>query len=150
MTKNGGHTSVADSAAARFAEGFNCSQAVLSAFAERLGLDQATALKLAAGFGGGMGCLGHTCGAVSGALMVLGLKHGTTAPGPAAKEAVYARVREFAQRFQALHGSLACRDLIGYDISVAEEFQRAKESGVFKTKCPDFVRTASVILKEML
>lgn len=144
------HRGPSEAAVVRFAEGFNCSQAVLSAFAERFGVDQATALKIASGFGGGMGCLGHTCGAVTGALMVLGLKHGTTAAGPAAKEAVYARVRDFAQRFQALHRSLACRDLVGYDLSVAEDLQRARESGVFKTKCPAFVRDASAILEEML
>ena len=149
MTSDG-RGALAEAAVARFAEGFNCSQAVFATFAERFGVDPAMALKIASGFGGGMGSMGHTCGAVTGAFMVLGLKHGTTAPGPAAKEAVYARVREFAERFRALHGSLACRDLIGYDLTVAEDLQRARQSGVFKEKCPVFVRDASAILEELL
>ena len=57
-----------------FEEGFNCSQAVVSAFAPELGLDRETALRVAAAFGGGMGRTGETCGAVSGALMVIGMQ----------------------------------------------------------------------------
>ena len=93
----------------RFAEGYNCSQAVLSAYAPDLGLADETALKIAAGFGGGMGRMAETCGAVTGALMVLGLKYGATSPEREAKERVYERVREFAKRFKARNGSLVCR-----------------------------------------
>ncbi len=62
-----------ENAVSRFAEGYNCSQAVLSAYAEQLGVDGETALKIAAGFGGGLGRMAETCGAVTGAFMVLGL-----------------------------------------------------------------------------
>ena len=64
-----------------FKGGFNCSQAVLSTYAQDFGLDREAALKLAAGFGGGMGRMAGTCGAVTGAFMVLGLKHGPTEAG---------------------------------------------------------------------
>ena len=64
-----------------FQGGFNCSQAVLSTYAQDFGLDREAALKLAAGFGGGMGRMAGTCGAVTGAFMVLGLKHGPTEAG---------------------------------------------------------------------
>ena len=60
----------------RFAEGFNCSQAILSAYAEHFGLEEETAMKVAAGFGGGMGRLGRTCGAVTGAFMETRLTRG--------------------------------------------------------------------------
>ena len=67
---------VVDRAGSGFEEGFNCSQAVFSAWAEELGLDRETALRVATAFGGGMGHRGDTCGAVTGAFMAIGLKHG--------------------------------------------------------------------------
>jgi C_GCAxxG_C_C family probable redox protein len=99
-----------ETSVSRFAEGFNCSQAVFSAYAE--GIDYQTALKVAAGFGGGMGRLGGICGAVTGAFMVLGLTFATASPDPSAKERVYARISDFANRFRARNGSLACRNLV--------------------------------------
>jgi C_GCAxxG_C_C family probable redox protein len=73
---------------AYFREGFSCSQAIVAAYAPSLGLDRDTALKIASGFGGGMGRLAETCGAITGAFMVLGLKYGSAASDREAKEAV--------------------------------------------------------------
>jgi C_GCAxxG_C_C family probable redox protein len=137
-------------ALSRFAEGFNCSQAVFSSYADGFGLDKETALKIAAGFGGGMGRMADTCGAVTGAMMVLGLRFGGTAPDREAKERVYAKVREFADRFKALNGSLTCRDLLGCDISTPEGFEAAKEKKLVSTTCRKFVRDAAEILETML
>ncbi len=137
-------------AVSRFDQGLNCSQAVLSAYAEDLGLDETTAMKIAAGFGGGMGRMAETCGAVTGALMVLGLKYGGTIPDRQVKEAVYQRVREFAAQFKARHGALACRDLLGCDIGTAEGREIAKQQGLLTTRCPQFVRGAAEILEELL
>ncbi|SRR5271166_5769164 len=139
-----------DTAVSRFADGFNCSQAVLSAFAGDFGLDDATALKIASGFGGGMGRMANTCGAVTGAFMVLGLRYGQTSSDREAKEAIYARIREFARRFQARNGSVVCRDLLGCDIGTPEGLQRAKDEKLLTTICPKFVRDACEILEEML
>ncbi len=133
----------------RFAEGFNCSQAVLSVYAEQLGLDDEVALKIAAGFGGGMGRLGDTCGAVTGAFMVLGLMHGAATADWESKERVYGLVTEFARRFKARHGAIVCRDLLGCDISDPESLRRAILAKMFSTICPKFVRDAVVILEEM-
>jgi len=137
-----------DLALSRFAEGFNCSQAVLSAYAE--GMDEETALKIAAGFGGGLGRMAETCGAVTRAMMVLGLKFGAVSPDREAKERVYAKIREFADRFKARNGSLLCRDLLGCDISTPEGYEVAKEKRLVSTTCPKFVRDAAEILEEML
>jgi C_GCAxxG_C_C family probable redox protein len=93
-------------AMSRFADGFNCSQAVFAAFADDFGLDGETALKIASGFGGGMGRMAETCGAVTGAMMVLGLKFGSASPDQKAKELVYAKVKAFADCFKARNGSL--------------------------------------------
>jgi C_GCAxxG_C_C family probable redox protein len=139
-----------ETAVSRFAEGFNCSQAVFSAYAEDLGLDEKAALKIAAGFGGGMGRMGETCGAVTGALLVLGLKYGGTTPDRETKERVYERVREFAARFKARHGSLACRDLLGCDVGTAEGQEIARRQNMLTTACPQFVRSAAEILEELL
>ncbi len=67
-----------ETALSRFQEGFSCSQAILSTYGEEVGLARSLGLKLAAGFGGGMA---ETCGAVTGAFMVVGLKHGRTKVG---------------------------------------------------------------------
>ena len=139
-----------ETALSRFAQGFNCSQAVLSAYAVRFGLDEETALKIASGFGGGLGRMADACGAVTGAFMVLGLKYGQDSPDRAAKEAIYTRIREFAERFKERNGSLVCRDLLGCDISTAEGLQRARDGEMFSRTCPKFVRDACEILEEML
>src|SRR5574340_1336897 len=96
-----------------FREGFSCSQAILSAYGVEFGLEKETALKAAAGMGGGMGGLGEVCGAVTGALIVIGLKYGhTEASDKETKAKNYAIVRDFAGRFRAGSGSLLCRELL--------------------------------------
>jgi C_GCAxxG_C_C family probable redox protein len=138
-------------AVACFEEGFNCSQSAFSAYAEQFGVDRETALKIAAGFGGGMGRMAGTCGAVSGAFMVIGLKYGAVdGEDKPAKEKTYERVREFARRFTERNGSLLCKVLLDCDISTPEGYKRAKEQNLFSTRCSQFVRDAVEILEEML
>lgn len=140
-----------EQAAACFKGGFNCSQAVLSTYAEDFDLDREAALKLAAGFGGGMGRMAGTCGAVTGAFMVLGLKHGPTEPNDqTGRETVYERVREFAKRFEARNGTTVCRNLIQSDIDTPEGLAMARQQKLFATVCPKFVQDAAEILEEML
>ena len=142
---------IPDDAEAMFRQGCSCSQAVLAAFADQFDLDRATALSMAAGFGGGMGRLGETCGAVTGGIMVLGLRYGgTTAAGRAAKEKTYERVRDFIARFKAVEGSVTCRELLGCDISTDQGYQEARQRQLTTTLCPRFVRQAAEILEEML
>ncbi len=137
-------------AMSRFAEGCNCAQSVVSAYAGSLGLDDETALKIAAGFGGGMGRMAETCGVVTGAFMVLGLKYATAASDPETKDRVYSQVKEFADRFRARAGSIVCRDLLGCDISSPEGRLRAREENLHQTLCSKFVQDACTILNEML
>jgi C_GCAxxG_C_C family probable redox protein len=141
----------ADIAVACFKEGFNCSQAVLAAFAPELGLEREAALRVAGAFGGGMGRTGQTCGAVTGALMVLGLKHGqVSAADRPAKEHTYALAREFVAQFEARHGSALCRELLGYDIGTPEGMQAIKEKGLHHSLCPKLVGDAAEILERLL
>jgi len=140
-----------EEAVACFEKGFNCSQAVCSTYAERFGLDRETALKIAAGFGGGMGRMAGTCGVVTGAFTIIGLKYGAIeAEDKEAKEKTYECVREFAKRFVDRNNSVFCKDLLDCDISTPEGHERAKEQELFSTRCPQFVRDAAEILEEML
>jgi C_GCAxxG_C_C family probable redox protein len=134
-----------------FEEGFSCSQAVLSTFGPALGLDRDTALKVAAAFGGGMAGRGDTCGAVSGALMGIGLKYGRTrTDDEEAKERAYSLAQKFMQEFESRHGSVFCRDLLGYDISTPDGLASAGQENLGTTLCPNFVGDAAEILEELL
>lgn len=140
-----------DQAVACFAKGFNCSQAVLSACGPRFGLDHETALKAAGAFGGGMARMGETCGAVTGAFMVIGLKHAKIKEADdAAREKTYEVVTEFVARFKARNNSILCRDLLGCDLSAPGGLQTAKEKNLFTTICPKFVKDATEIIGELL
>ena len=133
-----------------FDGGYNCSQAILAAFSESLGLDAKTALMLASGFGGGMGGMGGACGALTGAIMVLGFKYGSAdSMDKTAKNEMYRKTRILAEEFKLRTGSLYCRDLLGFDMSTDEGQLAAKQPNAFHD-CPQFVRVAAEILEEML
>lgn len=139
-----------EQAVALFENGFNCAQAVLLAFSGDKEVCPTTAARLASGFGGGMGCMAGTCGAVTGAYMILGLRHGpATGNDKAAKEAVYRLVREFAARFRERNKSVDCRELLGCDISTADGMAAARAKGLFGSVCPRMVKDAAEILEEM-
>lgn len=132
----------------RFDQKFNCSQAVFSAFAPQLGIEDEIALKLSSPFGGGAAHQGHVCGAVTGVLMVLGAQKGNATPET--KEETYRMAEEYIKRFQELHGSILCRELIGHDISKPGEMEKARDKGVFKNTCPGLVKDAAELVSEFL
>ncbi|WP_346859056.1 C-GCAxxG-C-C family protein [uncultured Draconibacterium sp.] len=125
----------------------NCAQTVFSLYAEEIGLDEKTALKIASGFGGGMACA-ETCGAATGAYMVIGMKHGHATSDPDAKAITKQKIQLFNEKFKGEHGSLICKELVGYDISIPEIAAEAKEAGVFESKCPLFIETACNIIDD--
>jgi C_GCAxxG_C_C family probable redox protein len=134
-----------------FKQGFSCSQAVLAAVSEPLGLEREKALKIAQAFGGGMARMGLTCGAVTGAMLAIGLKHGRTRPeDEEARERTYRLVHDLLRQFQARHGSIVCRELIGVDLSTPEGHNLGAERGVFDNLCPAFVSDAVEILERIL
>jgi len=137
-----------DDAVAYFSEGYNCSQSVLSAYCEEFGLDTETAQRVASGFGAGMGRLQETCGAVTGAFMVIGLKYGSYIKGDkAAKEQTYAMVQKFAELFEERNKTTKCADLIGADMrhgDLAFAMERVKEI------CPKIVEDAAEILESLM
>jgi len=122
-------------------------QSVLSVYAEESGLDRETALKLACGFGAGMARMGETCGAVTGALMVIGLRFGSAVPGDnPAKLRTFELIGEFARQFEGRHGSLVCKELLGFDMSTPKGRETAKQPGSFE-HCPQLVQSAAEILE---
>jgi C_GCAxxG_C_C family probable redox protein len=134
-------------AAALFEQGFSCGQAVLAGHAARFGLERDAALRVACAFGGGVARTGSTCGAVNGALMAIGLAEGRTrVEDEAARERTYDAARTLLERFGAEHGSVTCRDLLGVDIGTPEGSRAAAERGLFRTRCPGFVRSAARIV----
>ena len=137
-----------------FFEGYNCAQAVLCAFSDVTGYDMETSARMASSFGGGMGRLRQTCGAVSGAALVLGIVKGYDDPADnEAKKQHYALVREFAEKFKEKNGSINCGELLKMASLNArpggQPEQRSKEY-YQKRPCPELVYDAALILDEML
>lgn len=133
-----------------FKNGFNCSQAVLAAFASDFGLSEEMALKIATQFGGGAR-KGEMCGAVSGALMVLGLKYGHYHYNALEEKGnAYKIAEDFMNRFIAKKGTVVCRELLGYDVSKPEDMIKIKEMDLFKKTCPEMIKCATEIVEEML
>lgn len=134
-----------------FKNGYNCAQAVFSTYCEQLGLGKTNALKIAGGFGGGMGHIGETCGAVTGAIMLIGLKHGKVHKDDNdAKETTYKLVQEYTKRFKAVNGSVNCTELLGYDISTSEGLIAAREANLWDTVCAKLVKDSAQIVEELL
>ena len=97
-----------------FKEGFNCSQSVVVAFADKYGFTREQALKMSASFGGGIGRMRETCGAACGLFLLAGLETGATEGADRdGKAANYALVQELAEEFKQRNGALRCADLLG-------------------------------------
>ena len=124
-----------------FMKGRGCSQVVLGQYADQLGYDREETDRMAACFPGGM-FSGAVCGAVTGALMAIGLA--VKDPEEAKKAAI-----AFQKDFADAHGSCICRDLLGYDLSKPEEEQKAIDSGKMINDCPAFVLTALDLLDKL-
>ena len=135
-----------------FLRGYNCSQAVFCAFADDLGIDFETALKLSSSFGGGMGRLREVCGAVSAMFMIAGLKYGYTTPNnDEIKGEHYSRIQELAARFKEKHGTIICRELLGLDVKQDNPIPSKRTEQYYKDRpCEDIIRDASEIIAEYI
>jgi len=134
-----------------FRDNFNCSQAVLTSFAGDFGIDEDLALRIATPFGGGMGRRQKVCGAVTGALMVLGLKYGKGITDPDDKKKfTYEMTRKFIDEFTALNGSVVCKDLLnGLDMNDQADLQKINELNLFEVNCEKYVADAVNILENL-
>jgi len=127
-----------------FKKGVNCTQSLLVTHGTELGIDRKTAFRIASAFGGGMGDTGETCGAVTGAFMIIGLKYGATdAENKKARLKVRKLVGKFIEKFKSRNDSILCRELLGSDI-------RSSGSGkIAKEKCPKYVKDAIELIEEL-
>jgi len=137
-------------ARAYFDQHYNCAQSTFAPFAEYFGMDEDLAFKIATPFGGGMGHAGQVCGAVSGALMAIGLSKGITFYDQIRKYACYDLAVEFQKRFRQLHGHLSCPNLLGFDIGDNGDLEQVRALNLFHTLCPNLVGDAARITAELL
>lgn len=134
-----------------YRDDYNCAQAICSVYGARFGLDDKMAKMISCGFGAGIGRTGGMCGAVAGAIMVLGLKYGMAdSANLGEKKVTYEKVQEFMRCFEEKHGSTRCPDLLGCDISTSEGFEKAVQEDLLVTVCEELVVDAAKILEGLL
>ena len=136
----------------KMADGYNCAQSVLFAYSQELGLDPDLALKLATGFGAGMARRGEVCGAVTGAILAVGAKYGRGKnDDKPVTEATYAKIQELMDNFQAVQGTVLCRQLLnGCDLTTEEGRQYFRDNDLSSRVCRPCVQTAAQILQGIL
>lgn len=135
----------------KFRGGYNCAQSVLFAHCDELGLDRNTALRLSCGLGAGMGRKQQVCGAVSGGVLVLGLRHGRGQNDDrSATETTYAKTRQLLDRFAQEHGTIICKDLLkGCDLATPEGQASFKNNDLLNKVCVPCVQSVMKILDEL-
>jgi C_GCAxxG_C_C family probable redox protein len=143
-----------DAAYDYFLKGYNCSQCVVAAFAPELGLSEELALRLAVGFGGGVGRLREVCGAFCGAVSVIGLAYGDPT-NPKDKSRIYGIVQQLAEEYRARNGgdSIICRDLLvraGLPASTGGAAEPRTAEYYRKRPCPELCRLAADLCAEYL
>ena len=134
-----------------FKEGYNCSQAVLGALCDELGMNFETAVKLASSFGGGMGRMREVCGAVSGLFMAIGLKYGYASPDNNAEKAEhYKLIRDVAEEFRKRNGSIICRELLGKQVGENSHIPTKRTAEFYKKRpCSELVTDAVEIFETL-
>ena len=143
----------AETAKEKFLQGFACSQAVALAFSDVMGLDEESISKIMLPYGGGLGRLRLTCGAVSGMAAVIGMAFAEGENSPENKKRVYGVVQELCGKFQEQTGSLICGDLLKnmkVPVQVGGEAEARTPVYYQKRSCADMVGLAVQILEEYL
>ena len=131
-----------ESASEIYSSGLYCSQAVFGAFGEKYGMEKTLAYKISCGLNSGVRCA-DVCGAVSGAILVIGLKYGDD------KAVCNLKTEEYIKIFEEKNGSIICRDLLDCDITTPDGKEKAETENLFKTRCLDMVISAAQILDDL-
>lgn len=150
-TKDVTQKSRAEEALANMQKYGSCCTGVLATYSPELGIEKDLAAGLGRGMAGGIGGTGHVCGAVSGAVMVIGLKttNKSNINDMAAGFKTMETAKKFVSRFEEKHSSIQCRELIGHDISTPEKREAAMKANAY-ADCPKFVESAVMILDDIL
>lgn len=134
-----------------FETGNNCAQSVIKAFAKDLNINESQALQMASGFGGGMGRMQKTCGAVTGAFMVIGMKNSLAIQlDEERQDKTNQMIQEFENRFVGAHESSMCKDLIKCDLNTEEGQKYFKEERIGEFICQNCIFNAVRILEEVI
>jgi C_GCAxxG_C_C family probable redox protein len=135
-----------------YADAFACSQAVFTAFGKEMGLTEEQCLKIGGAFGGGMARQQLTCGAVTGAMMVIGLIYGRgLGDDVSQKEITYEKTNELFAEFQRRNRTLNCKDLLqGLNLNDPEELKKIQELGLFQTSCVKYIEDAVEIVEQIM
>jgi C_GCAxxG_C_C family probable redox protein len=140
-----------EQAVAAYKSGLNCAQSVVTTYAESLGFDHALAEEIAGGFGGGMGRLQRTCGAVTGAFMVLSINNAQKFPDPKErKEKTYEIIQAFDHRFIELNGTTQCRSLLGCDLNTEAGREYVKAKNLSVSVCERCIAHAVLIADDLM
>lgn len=139
-------------AIAKFAEGYNCAQAVFYSFCDYLNYDKDIALKLSCGFGAGMGRKEEVCGAVSGGIMVIGMQYGRGEKQDRSfTEQTYQKTSEFMDRFKEKHGTYICRKLLGdCELTTQEGQAEFNKKDLLKNVCKQCVGDVVDMLENII
>ncbi|MBO6163190.1 MAG: C_GCAxxG_C_C family protein [Eubacterium sp.] len=141
-----------EAAMENFKKGYNCSQAIVLAFADMLPVDRTLLLRLASSFGGGMGRLREVCGSVSGMFMIAGLLYGYDGPETGQIKAEhYAGIQELAKRFEEKHGTIICREMLGLSVRHDVPTPEARTAEYYKKRpCAEIIGDAAEILEQYI
>lgn len=134
-----------------FQSGYNCAQSVLSAYTDEFQYDNTLAMELSCGFGGGMGRLQKTCGAVTGSFMVIGIYNSRKFSDiKTQKEQSYKMVQSFSEKFKSMHGTLDCDSLLKCNLNTDEGHLFFKENNLAKTMCEQCIKDSLGIIEELI
>lgn len=135
-----------------FLEGYNCTQAVVGAFAEEMGVDFETAVRIGSGFGGGMGRMREVCGTFSGAVLAADMLYGYSDPKDIeAKKALYEKIRALAAEFARDNGSIICRQLLGLEKMEESATPEPRTPEYYaKRPCPELCRYSANMLERFI
>jgi C_GCAxxG_C_C family probable redox protein len=134
-----------------FKSGLNCAQSVLTAYSEKLSFDKGLATSISCGFGGGMGRLQETCGAVTGAFMVIGIYNCQKySDNRERKEKTYAMEQDFNKKFIAENKTTNCRSLLNSDLKTKEGMQYITDNNLFETVCKKCIIDSVKIIDELI
>ncbi len=140
-----------DKALELFYSGYNCSQSVFAAFCDITGLSLSAALRMSQGLGGGVGRLRQTCGAFTGAVLVISMLYGSDKPGNDAKKALYERVQALGADFKAKYGTFSCRELLGEEATDKPLPPQERTPEFYATRpCTKIIEYAAHILDEYI
>ena len=143
--------SIEEKALRTFRSGLNCAQAVLTAYSDEMEFDNNLALSVSCGFGGGMGRLQETCGAVTGSFMVLGIFNcKKLKENKERKEVTYSMIQKFSQEFKQINGTTDCLELLKCDLKTEEGNAYAKENNLFGTVCEKCISDSVKIVNKLI